>query len=188
MSINYAILGLLSSQSLTGYDLKKIIQESSFLYWSGNNNQIYKALVELLNEGFVTNEVQHQDHSPSKKIYTITPAGLVELRKWVMSAPEPPEMKKTFLIQLAWSDRLEPDELSALLTAYEEEVRAQLLLLEGRSQIPFSTTSLRNEREAVLWKMIDANMQSVYRNELVWLEMLRHELKLNGKGVGVHED
>ncbi|WP_020431692.1 PadR family transcriptional regulator, partial [Paenibacillus riograndensis] len=75
---------------MTGYDLKKLIQESSFLYWSGNNNQIYKALVELLNAGFVTNEVRHQDSSPSKKIYTITSSGLAELRKWVVAPPEPP--------------------------------------------------------------------------------------------------
>lgn len=67
MSINFAILGILSSKSLTGYELKKIIQESPFMYWSGNNNQIYKALAEMLATGLVTNEVQQQEGSPSKK-------------------------------------------------------------------------------------------------------------------------
>ncbi len=61
MSINHAILGILSCRSVTGYDLKKIIQESPFMPWSGNNNQIYKALVEILEEGFVTHEVRHQE-------------------------------------------------------------------------------------------------------------------------------
>ena len=57
VSIKHAILGILSFKPLTGYDIKKIIQESSFMYWSGNNNQVYKALLELHDKGFVTNEV-----------------------------------------------------------------------------------------------------------------------------------
>ena len=40
MAIRYAILGLLSWRPFTGYDLKKMIGDSVFLYWSGNNNQI----------------------------------------------------------------------------------------------------------------------------------------------------
>ena len=44
MIIDYAILGLLSWKPLTGYDVKRVMQDSPFLYWSGNNNQIYKAL------------------------------------------------------------------------------------------------------------------------------------------------
>ena len=45
MSIEYAILGLLSWKPFSGYDLKKIIAESEVYYWSGNNNQIYNSLV-----------------------------------------------------------------------------------------------------------------------------------------------
>jgi PadR family transcriptional regulator AphA len=59
MSIKLAILGILSWETSTGYDLKKIIEDSSAMYWSGNNNQIYKTLVQLLGEELVTNEVQH---------------------------------------------------------------------------------------------------------------------------------
>jgi len=114
MSIDYAILGILSSKSLTGYDLKKIIQESPFMYWSGNNNQIYRSLVKLHDKGFVTNEVEYQESSPSKKVYTITKEGISELKDWVLSSPEPPEFKKMFLIQLAWSDQLNSEELSAI--------------------------------------------------------------------------
>jgi DNA-binding PadR family transcriptional regulator len=57
VSIKYAILGLLSSKPSTGYEMKKVFEESSVMYWSGNNNQIYKSLVELLNEGLVTSEI-----------------------------------------------------------------------------------------------------------------------------------
>jgi len=176
MSINFAILGLLSSRCLTGYDMKKIIQESPFMHWSGNNNQIYKALVQLLEEGLVTNEVQHQDSSPSKKIYTITPAGSAALKNWVKSAPEAPESKKTFLIQLAWADMLNQEELEALLSDYEHELRSQILLhVEENRRGTFNPA--RTGREAFLWDRIQDNIKSTWQNELLWIQQLLQDLR-----------
>jgi PadR family transcriptional regulator AphA len=175
MSINHAILGILSYQPLTGYDVKKIIQDSPFMYWSGNNNQIYKSLLELLDEGFVTSEVLHQESSPSKKIYTITPEGLAELKNWVLSTPEPPEFKKTFLIQLAWADLLSTDELNAFLSEYENKVKMQLILekeyIRRGNFLPDRTM-----REKYLWDFIHDNLISSYENELNWIQKVRQEL------------
>ena len=44
MTLEYAILGLLSWKPFSGYDLKKIFSDSPIYYWSGNNNQIYRTL------------------------------------------------------------------------------------------------------------------------------------------------
>lgn len=175
MSIKYAILGLLSFKPLTGYDIKKIIQDSPFMHWSGNNNQIYKSLVELLDEGFVTGEVRHQEGSPSKKIYTITKEGLDELKERSLLPPEPPEFKKTFLVQLAWADQLNTDELNALLLQYEYEIKMQIVLQQemGRRGI-FSPD--RTSREKFIWNMIYQNIIFSYENELEWVKKLRTEL------------
>jgi len=178
MSINHAILGILSFKSLTGYDLKKIIQESPFMYWSGNNNQIYKSLVELHNQGYVTNEVRHQESSPSKKIYTITTEGLSELKQWVSSSPESPEFKKKFLIQLAWAEQLNYDELNKLLSEYENEIRMQIILHEEKKRRKAFTPD-RTRRESFLWDMIFDNIISSYQNELDWVQKVRSGLSNN---------
>lgn len=174
MAFNHTILGLLSYQSMTGYDIKKIIQDSPFMYWSANNNQIYKALVELLNGGLVTNETLHQDGAPSKKIYTITDAGLEELKKWTLQMPEAPEVKRNFFIQLAWTEQLGQGELSALLSEYEEEVKGRFFLEQEKFRrgqfIP-----RRSEREEVLWKSMYEHIIDFYAGELRWIEALRQK-------------
>lgn len=175
MSINYAILGLLSWKPATGYDLKKIFEDSSTLYWSGNNNQIYKALVQLLDEGLVTNEVQYQESSPSRKIYSITQKGLEELRNWVVSTPEGPEFKKLFLIQLAWADQLSDEELDGLLKKYEDEIKVQLMIEKEKTKRALNVPN-RTKRESYLWGMIAENLISSYQNELDWAVKLRREL------------
>jgi PadR family transcriptional regulator AphA len=175
MSIKLAILGILSWKPSTGYDLKKIIEESSAMYWSGNNNQIYKTLVQLLDEGLVTNEVQHQESSPSKKIYSITEKGLADLKSWVLTPADLPEFKKAILTKLAWADLLSTAELDDLLSGYEQEVRLQISLEQEKKRRGLYAPK-RTPREIYLWDMIDDNIISSYNNELLWVQQLRQGL------------
>lgn len=178
MSIQLAILGILSWRPSTGYELKKIFEDSSFMYWSGNNNQIYKALTNLEDEGFVTNKLIHQDNSPSKKIYTITEEGLKELKNWLFSSPEAPEIKKTFLVQLAWSDMLSNEELSELLSKYENEIKLQLIMEKEKYRRSLHSPN-RSAREGLIWEMISENIISTYKNELNWVQTTRQKLYAN---------
>jgi DNA-binding PadR family transcriptional regulator len=134
LAIRYALLGLLSWHPFTGYELKKMISSSAIFYWSGSYNQIYNTLIHLLNEGFVTSEVQYGESSPTKKVYTITDAGLSNLKNWVLSGPEIPELRNTFLIQLAWADQLSGAELDALAGKYEEEISLALLMQQEKNR------------------------------------------------------
>lgn len=175
MSISHAILGMLSYKSLTGYDVKKIMQESPFMYWSGNNNQIYKALVELNGEGFVTNEVYHHDNSPSKKVYTITEDGLAELKRWSQSIPEAPEIKKSFLVQLAWTGQLSNDELETLLVRYEQEIKGQIFIVQEKNRTGAFAPN-RTPRETAIWGLIFENIIDSYTNELSWINKVRQSV------------
>jgi len=175
MTIQYAILGLLSWQPLSGYDLKKLIAESSVMYWSGNNNQIYRALVQLHEANLVAYQVQQQESLPAKKIYSITEKGEAELRKWVLSTPEVPELHNTFLVQLAWADQLEEDELDELLDRYETEIRLQIRMQEQK-RLRGAAAPERTQREVLLWEKISDNIRLTYENELAWVRGLREEL------------
>jgi len=179
MTIKYAILGLLSWQPLSGYDLKKIFSEQTLFYWSGNNNQIYKTLVQMLQEDLVTHQVQQQEHLPAKKIYSISEKGRTELREWVVSAPEYPEIRNTFLIQLAWADQLSADELDALLAGYENEVDMQIRMEQEKSRRGVSLPR-RTPRESYIWDMISENIITSYQNELTWVRKVRRGIKQQG--------
>lgn len=175
MSIKFAILGFLSWMPLTGYELKKLFADSELFHWSGNNNQIYTTLVQLHNENLVTKEVQHAESGPSSKRYTITDEGMAELKQWVLSQPELPQIRNSFLTQLAWADLLSSEELDRLLAQYEEEVYVKLLMLREQSQRKLVLPE-RTVREAALWQAIKGNQLSFYETELSWVQRLRQEM------------
>ncbi|MCC7446945.1 MAG: helix-turn-helix transcriptional regulator [Anaerolineae bacterium] len=172
MSIQYAILGFLSWQPLTGYDLKKLFAESATLHWSGNSNQIYKALIDLHQNDWVTLEVEYQADHPPRKVYSITEKGKAALRQWVLSTPELPQLKHALLIQLAWADQLSPAELDGLLAQYEAEVDTHLVVVREQAKRGKHAAN-RTPRETYLWQMIADNWIGFYEHELEWVRQLR---------------
>ncbi|MDF2654284.1 MAG: putative transcriptional regulator [Bacillota bacterium] len=176
MSIQYAILGLLSWKPSTGYDLKKIFEDSPYLYWSGNNNQIYKSLLQLQKDDLISGETIHQDGAPSKKVYSLTKKGLIALKTWILSGTEAPEVKKPFLIQMAWSDLLSNEELEQLLSDYEKTIEVQLTLQKEKYDREKDWPN-RSQRETFLWNMVAVNLMSTFQNELDWVRKVRKQLQ-----------
>lgn len=176
MSIKQIILGYLSWQPMTGYDVKKIIADSETLPWSANNNQIYQALVKLHQDGWVTKEVETQDGTPNRHVYSITEAGLAALKSWVASNPEPPQTKKPFLHQLLWADCLDVAEMDTLLDAYINAVGEKLFFLRVQADEKPNMPE-RTPREQFLWQMVHKNWIAHYELELQWVRYMRQELQ-----------
>ncbi|WKY47693.1 DUF4180 domain-containing protein [Eubacteriaceae bacterium ES3] len=170
MNIQHVILGLLSFEPLTGYDMKKLMQKSPLIYWSGNNSQIYKALAALESDGLVTVEIEHDSASPTKKRYSLSDRGRIELITSSKSFPELPELKKPFLLQLTFGQGLSRQEFEHLLNQYEGELRGVLLTINDQS-FPKSQTKL----ESVINNLTLDNIRQFYEAELSWVQRVRQE-------------
>ncbi len=173
MTIECVILWMLGRESMAGYDLKKRIQSSPIMPWSGNNNQIYKALSALLDEGLVAGELHHQDKLPSRKVYTITHAGRVTLREWLGAAPEMMELRKPFLIQLSCVGEIGARKADELLCEYIRQLRAQLAL-----HAPPSMLADEADFEAALSWLVEENIRRSYQAELTWAVCARESIAL----------
>jgi DNA-binding PadR family transcriptional regulator len=175
MDLRSTILGLLSWKPSSGYDLKRIISDSEVFYWSGNNNQIYKNLVELQREGLVTYQVQLQESLPAKKIYSITEKGLAVLRQSLLAVPDVPELHKSFLIQLAWAEILSDEEILNLLEKYADEMINRLRMAQAQAARSDGHPN-RSQRERYLWKRIGENLIAAYKTELDWVHQTQQEI------------
>ncbi len=135
----------------------------------------FHTLVHLHKEGLVTRKVEHQENYPDRKVYTLTEEGRAALRAWAGSAPELPELRHAFLVQLAWADLLPPQELDALLKTYEDKVGVQLLICQEQERRG-AIDPARTPRESYLWRMMAESWIGFYEHELAWVRGLRDGL------------
>lgn len=174
MSLKHVILGFLSETPLAGYDLKKRIASSDIFYWSGNSNQIYRFLVELHEEKLVTVDVQPQEGKPSRKVYTITNAGLDELQRWMQSLPDLPQFQNALIMQLIWADQLEISDLHSMLTKYEEELRIRVAMIRERANREIRAA--RGHRVSYAERAMD-HFIAFYEFELNWIHTLLSDIE-----------
>lgn len=128
MSLKFALLGLLTYQPMTGYDLKTIFDESINHFWSASASQIYRDLGTLENEGFVTSHIEPQEGRPDKKVYTVTGLGEKAFMAWVNHFPPQLQcaMRYEFLVRIFFGSRIDPQDLIFQLQKFIREQQEDL--------------------------------------------------------------
>jgi DNA-binding PadR family transcriptional regulator len=125
---SYILLGMLSSQELSGYDLKLSLDKHiHHIYWSPAKSQIYGELRRLEREGLATMTEVPQTSRPDKRLYRITPAGLTALQEWLASPDVEPDVFKSPLLLHLFFGRLVPYQvLITQLEAHQHKLRTEL--------------------------------------------------------------
>ena len=96
----YALLGLLSLGSMSGYDLKKVSEYSIGHFWNESYPQIYPMLKQLASEEMATCEVERQEGKADRRVYTLTEKGWDELRHWLSEPFEEQIERNELLLKL----------------------------------------------------------------------------------------
>jgi len=126
----YAILGLLSREALSGYDLTGRMRARVGFFWEARHSQIYPELARLEEQGLVTHRVVEQRDRPDKKIYEITEAGLDALKEWVTEPPAPRAARDELVLKAYSLWLAEPGKAAALFRDQERRHEEQLLEYE----------------------------------------------------------
>lgn len=123
----FVILGLLSIKPLSGYDVKKLVNENISHFWAESNGQLYPTLNQLLKENLIILDQKHQNGKKISNIYSITQEGLTTLKKWL---GETTEKKSTHrdeeLLKLFFGKNSSPQVSIELLKKRQERVQKKL--------------------------------------------------------------
>jgi DNA-binding PadR family transcriptional regulator len=105
MSVRNALLGLLAQKSRHGYELHAAFEAvvGGEQNWDVKPAQIYTTLSRLEKDGLVADEGVEQGGGPEKRIYSITPAGRVQLTQWFNAGIKLEHHRDEFHIKLLLS-------------------------------------------------------------------------------------
>ncbi|MGD2251625.1 MAG: PadR family transcriptional regulator [Anaerolineales bacterium] len=169
MSLKHELLGFLDLRPQSGYDLAGMCDASINFLWPATHSQIYRTLKELLKDGMVRMKQVEQSERPSKKVYSVTKAGKVELRRWIAAPLDLPAPRHGLLLQLAFADVLEIETILDLLQAHKEKLRTRLEICQ-RDRQALQLEQARSEPSKFLWGLILWNAILNYECELEWTE------------------
>lgn len=131
MEIRTLCLGILALGDATGYEIKKMVAEGSFSFFSeASYGSIYPALTKLTQEGLIDCRQESQSNRPDKKVYSLTEAGLSALETALEKDPQPDKNRSEFLASLLFADAVAPDRLPDLVADRIAHHSAQIDLLE----------------------------------------------------------
>jgi DNA-binding PadR family transcriptional regulator len=120
MSLPHALLGLISYQPSTGYELRTTFTESVQFFWSATLPQIYRTLSQMESQGWLTAKVEPQEGKPSRKVYSITDEGVRELKQWLESQPVMPPERNPFLLKIFFGRMANTDILKKTIAGWRE--------------------------------------------------------------------
>lgn len=126
----FVILGLLNQKPLTGYEIKKRIDNELKYFWDTSFGQIYPTLSTLEQNGWVSKSVEHNGQRVERIIYTITQKGRDKLKAWLILPPDVPFIKYEILLKLYFGSLIDVQENIANIVDFKQTFEDQLPTLD----------------------------------------------------------
>ncbi len=125
-STDYALLGLLSIEPMSGYDIRKNIEASVAHFWSESYGQIYPMLKGLAAEGLVTVRPDSKG-TRNRRVYAVTAAGRDALQSWLQEPAGTEVVRNELLLKLFFARNSSRQASLRHLADYRAAQQAELL-------------------------------------------------------------
>ncbi|KRM57557.1 PadR family transcriptional regulator [Secundilactobacillus malefermentans] len=143
--LKFIILGLLSENDLTGYDITKAFESDIGEFWSANHSQIYPLLKRLEDEQLISHKLEVVGEKLEKKLYSITQSGKEVLRQWLSEpTPELSATKDEFILKLYFIHTADDPLLMPMLTEQHQLHEAKLHHLQEQMAKKFPDHTSQN--------------------------------------------
>jgi PadR family transcriptional regulator, regulatory protein AphA len=178
MSLSHVILGWLSYEPMTGYDLNAVIEISTQHFWSTSQSQIYRTLNKIESEGWVTQEVILQENRPPRKVYEITAEGGAELRRWLSKFHEPDSPRIPWLIQVFFAGQISDQEILSVLQEKKANLRRRLGRIHAAREISAKQFEPDEDpRDVFYWMLTIDYGETKLQSQINWIDKVIEQIE-----------
>lgn len=132
--IDCVILGLLSHEELTGYEIKKRMDTALSYFWNASYGSIYPALNDLVSRGLAVRR-NGAENRRNKLIYTITEDGRNYLKNWLAQPVSKDELRYETLLKLFFGAEQGEEQVLSHIEAFEAKIEEELPYLLSAEKI-----------------------------------------------------
>lgn len=167
--LKYILLGFLNYAPMTGYELKRRLDNSTSHFWHAYHSQIYTTLRRMEKDGLLASELDDSDDKLERREYTVTDKGRAALQAWLddpMTDITP--SKEALLVRTFFSAGRDIDHVLD-----ELRLQRQLHQRQKAHYDAFDIDEVTREdlkRDAVFWKLTLEFGQAYEAMYLDWLD------------------
>ncbi len=176
--IDCVILGLLSHEELTGYEMKKRMDTALNYFWGASYGSIYPALSDLVHRGLAERR-EDTENRRNKQIYTITDEGRKYLREWLALPALKDEIRYETLLKLFFGNEQGAEQALVHIDAFEAKIKKELPKLLRTEQI---LKGCLGDDPAHKYYLLTAEFGiKTYQAYLEWCEEAKNFLRNSGE-------
>ena len=168
------LLGLLTIESMSGYDLGQTIRDSVGHFWNESYGQIYPNLKRLAAEGLVSAKTERQKAKPDRHIYSITKKGREHLIAWLAVEPQTEIPRNELLLKLFFGAQVSAQ---VLIGFVERMAKQEGMVLHQFKRIHGEIERNKQYPDTPYWKMAARFGQFELEAHLRWAEETLAELR-----------
>lgn len=131
-TIDLIVLGILKKESLSAYDIQKLVEYRNISKWVKiSTPSIYKKVIQLEEKGYITSKTIKEGKMPEKAVYTLTDSGRHQFEKLMMEIScKPINIFLDFNAVIVNIDSLSKDAQKLCLANIESNVKTLKSYLE----------------------------------------------------------
>lgn len=131
-TIDLIVLGMLKKESLSAYDIQKLVEYRNISKWVKiSTPSIYKKVIQLEEKGFIKSNTVKEGKMPEKAVYCLTDTGEKEFEKLMLEiSSKPIQIFLDFNAVIVNLDRLSSENQKLCLTDIESNVKMLKTYLE----------------------------------------------------------
>ncbi len=183
MDLEFALLGLIClHQGVTGYELNRIIKESTGYMLSASLSHIYPTLRKLHDRGLVSCSGIPMKNRPDKKVYLITATGDAAFKAWLEAPIKSSLDFKAFCLKMAFSPLMSREIILAHIdreVAYRQEMSHHR---EPGIQVEvdyLDKEKFNRPRAELLWEGLYRVQLQTEALRIAWLTEWRKQVEVN---------
>lgn len=173
-TIDLIVLGILKKESLSAYDIQKLVEYRNISKWVKiSTPSIYKKVIQLEEKGFIKSTTVKEGKMPEKAVYSLTDTGEKEFEKLMLDiSAKPIQIFLDFNAVIVNLDSLSPESQTLCLTDIESNVKILKTYLEENIRQKENVSEIPETGMAVL------QQQFILANAIeTWIASLRENLE-----------
>ena len=172
-TIDLIVLGILKRESLSAYDIQKLVEYRNISKWVKiSTPSIYKKVLQLEEKGFIKSRIEKEGKMPEKAVYSLTRQGEQEFEKLMLEiAAKSIHIYLDFNAVIVNLDSLSQEKQNVCLANIEDNIRQlksyleeNFLAKENIPDVPENGMAVL-QQQLILARAIETWISSLKKND-----------------------